>query len=55
MINPQQWKYWKMITIIPFIFLNNLFIIYSKLHHFLFACVDYAYDRLDEFDGEMFG
>ena len=54
MIKPQQYQYWKMMTITPFIFVNNFFILYSNFYHFLFACVDCAYDRLDYFDGDVF-
>ena len=36
-------------------FVNNCFILYFKIYHFLFAYVDCDYNLLDDFDGEYFG
>ena len=54
-LKPQQWQYWKMMKIIPFIFVDKYFILFSKFYHFLFVCFYCAYDRIDDFDRELFG
>ena len=42
-------------TIISFIFVYDFFILDSKFYIFMLACVDCAYERLDNFDRGIVG